>query len=331
LLDEGILLTRGESLQALNFIDTVVYDKTGTLTSGAPEIQDITVNAAREGITQAQALHLAAAIESSSAHPVARAFHAAELASSGGAAHDLSPRQVEVHAGQGIQAVIDGVRWRIGSARFAAPDAADQEAGGIWLGDDDGWVARFDLQDRLREGARSTVAELQKEGLASMILSGDDDATVGKVAGRVCIADWSARQSPQMKLERLERLRASGRSVLMIGDGVNDAPILAAADVSMTVKGGAELANSSADMILTEPSLSLVIRTRTTAQRARQLIRQNLSWAILYNISVLPLAVSGALKPWMAALGMSLSSLLVVANAARLVRERRAPAEGAVS
>ena len=132
------------------------------------------------------------------------------------------------------------------------------------------------------------------------------------------------RQSPAAKLEQLQARHAAGAHILMVGDGVNDAPVLAAADVSMTVKGGAELANSTADMILTAESLELVQTAREIARRTRQLIRQNLTWAVLYNTSVMPLAVSGMLKPWMAALGMSLSSLLVVANAARLVKEKSA-------
>jgi len=155
------------------------------------------------------------------------------------------------------------------------------------------------------------------------MLSGDSPEAVGEVADRLGIEERMARQSPSMKLERLESLRGEGKHVLMIGDGVNDAPVLAAADVSMTVQGGAELANSAADMILTSESLGLVIRAMETARRTRQLVRQNLLWAVLYNASVIPLAVSGMLKPWMAALGMSLSSLLVVANASRLVREKR--------
>jgi Cu2+-exporting ATPase len=130
-----------------------------------------------------------------------------------------------------------------------------------------------------------------------------------------------------MKLEMLESMREAGKCVLMIGDGVNDAPVLAAADVSMTVKGGAELANSAADLILTSDSLGLVSKAIDTAQLTRKLVRQNLAWAVLYNASVMPLAVSGMLKPWMAALGMSLSSLLVVANASRLVQKKPAHKE----
>jgi len=154
------------------------------------------------------------------------------------------------------------------------------------------------------------------------VLSGDSSEAGDRIATRLRIKDRLARQTPKKKLEKLEDLRRAGRHVLMIGDGVNDAPVLAAADVSMTVKGGAELANSAADMILTADSLSLVNRAMDTARQAQMLVRQNLLWAVLYNASVMPLAISGMLKPWMAALGMSLSSLLVVANASRLVRNK---------
>ena len=196
------------------------------------------------------------------------------------------------------------------------------------LGDAAGWVARFRIRDALRDGARETIASLQGAGIGTAILSGDSEDAVRDVAERLDIEDWSARQTPEMKLDQLEQRRAAGGRLLMVGAGVNDAPVLAAADVSMTVKGGAELAHSTADMILTGESLELVLQARRIAARTRQLIRQNLTWAVLYNTSVMPLAVSGALKPWMAALGMSLSSLLVVANAARLVREgRRTPGE----
>ena len=142
---------------------------------------------------------------------------------------------------------------------------------------------------------------------------------VQRVAQATGIGKWQARQSPADKLRSIESLKRGGQSVLMVGDGVNDAPVLAAADVSMTVQGGSELANSAADMILTGESLMLVVKAREIANRAQRLIRQNLAWALVYNVSVLPLAIGGVLQPWMAALGMSASSLLVVVNATRLV------------
>jgi Cu2+-exporting ATPase len=323
LLDEGILPTRGEGLQALNRIDTVVFDKTGTLTRGTPEIAAVHINPARTDFTPARALRIAASIEASSAHPIARAFQSAVLT---GDEADAAPTEVSgarVVPGMGLAATIGNRRYRIGKADFVQTAADIADDADVWLADDAGWVARFSLRDALREGAIDTVRLLQKEGLETAIVSGDSQQAVEAVAGRLGIDSWRARQTPESKLRELESLREGGKNVLMIGDGVNDAPVLAAADVSMTVKGGAELAHSSADLILTGESLGLVLAAREVARRARHLIRQNLTWAVAYNASVMPLAVSGMLKPWMAALGMSLSSLLVVANAARLVRENR--------
>jgi Cu2+-exporting ATPase len=320
LLDEGILLTRGDALHALNEVDTAVFDKTGTLTLGTPEIATIEINPGRADLEPMQVLRLAAALEGASAHPIARAFCAAERSLPAG----LAPRldgPVMVHPGRGLEAPIEGTRWRIGTADFAGVSSGATGDEAVWLADHDDWAARFVLRDALRPGAAETVRQLQDAGLDIRILSGDGRAAVEAVAGRLRIPQFLARQTAAMKLEVLTALRAAGRQTLMVGDGVNDAPVLAAAEVSMTVKGGAELANSTADLILTGESLGLVVTARVIARRARQLIGQNLAWAIVYNASVVPLAVSGLLKPWMAALGMSLSSLLVVANASRLVRQ----------
>jgi len=324
LLDDGILLTRGDSLHALTKVDTVVFDKTGTLTRGVPKITAVKINPARPGFDRDRALQIAAAIESASAHPIARAFHSAsrEPGRDKGLGR-LKAKNVRVHPACGLEAVIDGAPWKIGTAEFALPQGQPEIDDSIWLADAGSWVARFELQDTLRDDAEATVMQLIDEDLGSVVLSGDSREAVERVADRIGIGDWHARQSPEMKLQKLEAMRKEGKSVLMIGDGVNDAPILAAADVSMTVKGGAELANSAADLILTADSLWLVIKARDTARSARQLVRQNLTWAVLYNGSIMPLAVSGMLKPWMAALGMSLSSLLVVANASRLVRKQQ--------
>jgi Cu2+-exporting ATPase len=322
LLDEGILLTRGEALHALNEIDTAVFDKTGTLTLGQPEVVRTEVNPERSEIDPDRALRMAAALEVASAHPIARAFHTAGQRLPAALDRPQLEGPVEVHPGQGLTGLIDGADLRVGTADFSGVPNTALADDSIWLADGQGWLARFELRDALRPDAGETVTQLRRSGLHLRILSGDSHRTVESVAGRLGIADFAARQTPAMKLAALQKLHAAGRRTLMIGDGVNDAPVLAAADVSMTVKGGAELANSTADLILTGESLGLVLAARSVAQRARQLTRQNLAWAVLYNASVMPLAVSGTLKPWMAALGMSLSSLLVVANASRLVRER---------
>jgi Cu2+-exporting ATPase len=322
LLDEGILLTRGDALQALNQVDTAIFDKTGTLTLGAPEIAEVAVNSERGEFDQARAVRIAAAMEGVSAHPIARAFQAAESKLNTGTGSPRLDGPVVVKPGRGLEARMDGATWRIGTAEFVAvpvPAAGDES---IWLADGEGWVARFTLRDALRPGAESMVRALREAGVDIRILSGDGNAAVAAVAERLAVPAFQARQTPGMKLDALLALRESGRRTLMVGDGVNDAPVLAAAEVSMTVKGGAELANSTADLILTGESLELVTTAGAISRRARHLIRQNLTWAVLYNASVLPLAISGMLKPWMAALGMSLSSLLVVANASRLVRER---------
>ena len=323
-LDDGILLTRGDSLHALTKVDTVVFDKTGTLTRGVPEITAVKTNPARPETDRDRALQIASAIESASAHPIARAFHSASRESGRDERVDgLKAKNVRIHPARGLEAEIEGAAWKIGTAEFALPYGRTEVDDSIWLADTGGWVACFELQDTLRDDAEATVRQLIDEDLGSAVLSGDSREAVERVAGRIGIGDWHARQSPEMKLQKLEAMRKEGKSVLMIGDGVNDAPILAAADVSMTVKGGAELANSAADLILTADSLWLVVKARDTARSARQLVRQNLTWAVLYNASIMPLAVAGMLKPWMAALGMSLSSLLVVANASRLVRKQR--------
>lgn len=318
LLDEGILLTRGESLDALTRIDAAVFDKTGTLTRGVPEITSVTINPARTGFATDQAIRIAASLESSSAHPIAKAFQTVA-----GTEQPFRTQNIKVHSARGLEGVVNGVKWRIGQAEFVLTEGqAIRDDDSIWLADEESWVARFDLADALRQHARDAIDTLRRKNIHISILSGDSREAVERVASRLGIEDWSARQSPEMKVEKLRTMRSADHCVLMVGDGVNDAPVLASADVSMTVKGGAELANSAADMILTGDSLELVTRAIETARRTRQLVRQNLTWAIVYNASVMPLAVSGLLKPWMAALGMSLSSLLVVANASRLVRKR---------
>jgi Cu2+-exporting ATPase len=192
------------------------------------------------------------------------------------------------------------------------------DEGTLWLADHDGWIARFDLEDGLREGAASAIDDLEQKGLELIILSGDAPHAVGSVVRRTGSYEWYAEQSPQMKMDFISALQSSGKKVLMVGDGINDAPVLSVANVSMTVSGATELANSTADFILTGDSLSLVSDVFDSAAQTRRVIQQNLIWALVYNLLAIPFAAAGLIVPWMAAVGMSLSSLIVVLNSGRL-------------
>lgn len=320
LLKRGIILTRGEALEVLPTVNRVIFDKTGTLTSGDPALEDVVLNPERPDVEEQWVLDIAAALEQYSAHPLARAFYR------DGRLPEVSGVQVE--QGRGISGDIEGCGYLIGSKSFATGEPGNdtgERQGGVWLADEQGWLAFFTISDSLRSGAQGLVKQLEQANLSVTVLSGDHPAAVSEVSQRLGIEDWEGRQAPGMKLQRLRAASANGETVLMVGDGVNDAPVLAAADVSIAVQGGAELANSAADFILTGHSLLGVWDARQTSLRARRIIRQNLAWAAAYNLTMIPLAVSGALKPWMAALGMSASSLLVVLNAARIARQPKSP------
>jgi len=314
LLRRGVLMTRGDGLEALAGVDIAVFDKTGTLTPGTPDIVATQVNPQRAGIDESGALAIAAALEAHSAHPLARAFR--QVPPSAG----LSGVETINHGG--VSGMLDGVLWSIGSAGYTgmAEESARGDSASVWLVDERGWVARFGIRDELRGDAAQTLDELRRRGIRTVIASGDAEEAVRQTALSLGVEEWHARQDPAMKMERVRRWQEGGARVLMVGDGVNDAPVLATADVSITVPGATDLANSAADFILTGESLWGVTEVLDIAGESRLVVRQNIVWAIVYNVLALPLAILGFLEPWMAALGMSLSSLLVVANGARLGR-----------
>ncbi len=318
LLEHGVLLTRGAALEALDGIDTIVFDKTGTLTTGSPSIVDTVINPARQGYDVETVLRIAALLEIDSSHPVSKAFADIEV--------KRKPGLNTINHDTGVEGLVDGVRYRLGNAAFTSVNVIDL-AGGfgrLWLADDAGWVARFDLDDGLRDSAVETIAALRGCGLELIILSGDHPQAVASVAERTGIGTWYAEQSPKMKMDRLESLQADGKSVLMVGDGINDAPVLSVANISMTVSGASELANSTADFIVTGKSLKYILYALETGYRTRSVIQQNLLWALAYNLLAVPFAAAGLIVPWMAALGMSLSSLLVVMNSGRLAKQELA-------
>ena len=316
----GILVTRGHALETLSQVTHVVLDKTGTLTLGRLAlIGTIPLGgAAREA-----ALALAAALERGSEHPVARALRA----ETPGAAQ-VRVEDVVNHPGLGIEGRVNGRRVRIGSPAFASgvngrplPNellfAADEVTVAV-LADEQGYLAMFTFGDRVRPGARRLVRELEAGGRTVCLLSGDRRATVEHVARELGIRTAVWESTPDCKLAYVRGLQARGAVVAMVGDGVNDAPVLAQAQLSIAMGGGTDLAHASADMVLVADDLFRLSAAFDTAGRAMRIIRQNLAWAAAYNAVAIPLAVAGLVTPLVAGAGMALSSLAVVANALRL-------------
>ncbi|MBB5207112.1 Cu2+-exporting ATPase [Chiayiivirga flava] len=313
----GVLALQPEALAALARVDRIVFDKTGTLGDGAPVVVDCETFGPFDAAT---ARRTAAALEAGSRHPLARAF---ALRDSVALAPVHALREV---AGEGIEGTVDGVRWRIGRFGFVAglsvdgrhADAPDDRA--VWLGNGDGLAARFTVREQPRQDAAEAIAALRARGVVVELCSGDAADAVTEFAHRLGIDDSSARCSPADKLARVRALQARGHVVAMVGDGINDAPVLAGADVSFAMGNGAALAHAAADFVITAPSLLRLPQGIALARRTCAVVRQNLAWAVGYNIVALPLAATGHVTPWLAALGMAASSLLVTGNGLRLLR-----------
>ena len=320
----GVLVARTDALEALAKASEMLWDKTGTLTRGLVRVEEVRPLA---DASAAQALAWAAALEQFSEHPIAEAFLASARAES-------TATGVDVHAGHGLEGEVDGRRLRIGTRAFAAGLAAEAATGGasvsdaatgleeshVYLGGEQGLIASFRLTDPLRPEARDCVRELAALELPGEIVSGDDATTVERVAASSGIERHAARLAPEDKLRRLKELQDSGAVVVAIGDGINDAPLLKGADVAIAMGRGSALAQTSADLILMRDSLEDLPHTVRLARRTQRVIRQNLTWAVTYNIAALPLAAFGLVPPWLAAIGMSLSSVVVVLNSTRLAR-----------
>ncbi len=301
----GLLPISATALEQLTAVRHVLFDKTGTLTTGRPEIQ---VRVARAGESEEALLAVAAALERGSSHPLALAFRSHEQAG-------IQGEQLEETAGQGVQGLVAGRRYRLGRGEFAGVGSA---ADGVCLADNQGLLAEFAIHDAVRPEARAAVDALRSLGLGVEIASGDAQGAVARVARELGIGQWQARLSPGGKVARLAALQAAGTPVLMVGDGINDAPVLAAADVSIVMRSGSALAQTAGDLLLLDNAWLAVPRAVAVAHRARQILRQNLVWAATYNLVAIPIAALGWLPPWLAALGMSASSILVVLNARRV-------------
>ncbi|MBI5938139.1 MAG: cadmium-translocating P-type ATPase [Betaproteobacteria bacterium] len=310
----GLLSTRGHALETLARATDFVFDKTGTLTTGRFRL--LATHPLRGDA--AEALAIAAALEQGATHPVAHAIRAAA------GAHAKQAEAIVYTAGQGIQGRVAGQHYRLGAPAFAAPGAEPPAGNGtlIALADAEGVLAWFELGDELRPQARELIAQLDALGIRLHIYSGDRPENVARMGQLLGIADARGGMLPADKLEAVRAMQRQGAIVAMTGDGVNDAPVLAQAQVSIAIDQGAEAAQAAADMVLLSSELARLADGVRLARKTRVIIRQNLAWSALYNFVAIPAAALGHVTPWLAGIGMSASSLLVVLNAMRLNRLR---------
>ncbi len=314
LFENGIMVKDGAAMERLAEIDTAVFDKTGTLTLGIPELRN-----ADE--IPPDALSTAAALAAHSRHPFSRAI----LRAAGSLRATDAFDSVEEIPGLGIEARAGETVWRLGRAGWSlgSPNAHENQAGGTVLSCDGEEYAIFRFEDRLRPGAKEAISHLKESSVAVEIISGDSAEQVKDIAARLGIKRFQASVLPGDKLERMRALGLEGRKVLMVGDGLNDAPALAAAHVSMAPATAADIGRNAADFVFLRETILAVPLARDVSRRAGRLIRQNFGLAIAYNVLAVPIAVLGHVTPLVAAIAMSLSSLIVIGNALRLRTDRR--------
>ena len=308
----GILIKDIQTLEALTAVDTVAFDKTGTLTQGTPSVVAYEQTAPTDRPFDA----LAHAIARESEHPLAQAIAQQFKPSE---ALEFSPETVETIPGQGIQVTEDAHSYRLGQARFAGEaDTASTERTRTVLSDNEQVLAWFEFEDTVRPEAVSLIQSLNRLGLETCMLTGDKQPVAARLGSELGIDRIMAELTPDQKIQAIRQLQTDGRRVAMVGDGINDGPALAAADVGIALGSGSEIALKSAPVVLMRQDLTLIQAAHRLAVQTRRVIRQNLGWAFGYNVLCIPLAMSGLLTPAMAGFAMALSSVSVVVNALRL-------------
>ena len=308
----GLLIVRGHVLEGLAKATDLVLDKTGTLTMGQPELQEITH--LRAGYCREDVLALAAALEAGQKHPLALSIlRATEL-------ENLPPVKLDAPVINQLGKGLSSGPYRLGSSAWLGLEINAQQGqyGQVHLADDEGLIASFVFLDTPRPGLQNLLRTAKSRNIAVHLVSGDDPATVTWWANHVGIESYLGGCTPEDKYDYIERLQNEKRFVWAIGDGVNDAPLLARADISIAVGAGAPLAAAGADAILTAVSLEPLAKTLTLADKTQAIIKENLLWALVYNLIAIPAAMMGLVNPWLAGIGMSLSSLAVTLNAWRL-------------
>ena len=310
-----LLVTNGDAIEVLSRATRILFDKTGTLTRGAPVV--LSTQVLDDAYDEMRCFEIAAALETVSTHPIADAFRVSN--------NPVRATEHHIAIGQGVAGMIDGRCWRLGQRQFAAAaesqsTTAESASTFVTLGVDGKITAEFELDDEIRADAARTLQQLSSLGLTPGLVSGDSREPVRRVASALEIDDYHFACTPDDKLNIIRSAQGAGETVVMVGDGINDAPVLAGADASVAPVHGALLAQTSADIVMLGESLAPLTHGIRLAKQTMRIVRQNLSWAIVYNVTALPLAAMGYVPPWAAAIGMSASSLIVVLNALRLSR-----------
>jgi len=309
----GLLIRNGNLLETLAQINTIRFDKTGTLTKGDFEIEESHVYSS--DLSKDQVLAIAAELESVSRHPIANAFSPYKN-------NDYNLDAINASSGLGISANYQGNTYKIGSANYLElTDVTNHDQGKLitYLSCNDKLIAHFILDDPLRDDSQETVQYFINQGFDCAILSGDASSHVDKIANQLNLPVFKAC-SPKQKLAHIQALNANNKQTLMLGDGINDSPVMAAATLSIAMGDGADLAKSSSDGVLLGAHLNSLFQAYNLAKKCKKIIIQNLSWALGYNLIIVPLAMMGMVSPYLAVIGMSVSSLIVVTNSLRLAK-----------
>ncbi|MDI1300105.1 cation-translocating P-type ATPase [Methylotenera sp.] len=319
----GILIRRLQAIESIANIDTVIFDKTGTLTEDHIEVQSISY---KQGFTENGVLALAAAVAQHSMHPVSRALVSASQ-QVGAQESPIILNNIQEVVGAGISATLKAnasnadlinAHLKLGSAKFCGVSEPSELSQQVFLADANGWLATFSLHEAVKHNAALAVQQLKDAHLNVELLSGDQAHTVINTAKEIGITQFQAACSPQDKLSRLQTLKQQGKHILMVGDGLNDGPILASAHVSIAMGKGVPLTLAHADYVLLNGDISQIPQLIRHARKTMTIIKQNIAWAIVYNLVCIPLAFFGVLSAWLAGLGMAVSSIIVVLNALRL-------------
>ncbi len=330
LREHGFLISKGHVLEGLNQIDRIVFDKTGTLTRGELTLEQSLAASSAVTMTEYDALKIASTLEQYSNHPIARAFSSTHL---------FDTDNIEQFTAKGVEGRLlnsdgsPGMTYRIGRADFAypanelTPPIVDDRQW-LLLADEEQPLYWFALSDSLRQGAEPMVKQLKDWGIKVSILTGDPSSQVEAVATALAIEDVHKGLSPEEKLNFASNWQQQGERLMMVGDGINDVPTLARADIAVAIGQASDLTQTNADAVITNNSLTTILHALSKGKKANRIIRQNIYWALLYNVLALPLAAMGFIPPWAAAIGMSLSSLIVVGNALRLLSANKTSLKG---